>query len=92
MTNNIPTAEEFCKELDDIHGMSDDVIQSHIDFAKLHVEAALKKAAKKAITDDIYVVGSAEDEDRLGEIDFSCLQCNVNEKSILEAYSLENVK
>jgi hypothetical protein len=88
----LPTAKDFCKELDDIHGMSDDVIQSHIDFAKIHVEAALKEAAKKATTNDIYVFGTTEDEDRFAEIDSSTLRCNVNEKSILEAYPLTNIK
>jgi hypothetical protein len=44
--NNIPTAEEFCKALDPIHGESQDVVQSHIEFARLHVEALLEEITK----------------------------------------------
>jgi len=49
MENNIPTAEEFLKDFElgktgkvDI----EDTKQALIEFAKLHVEAALKKASE----------------------------------------------
>jgi len=41
--NKIPTAREFY----DLHE-SDDTVVMMIDFAKLHVEAALKEASEKA--------------------------------------------
>ena len=55
MENNIPTAEEFLKNFNEKEGNIDKlyydsyVKKSMIEFAKLHVEAALKEANEKAI-------------------------------------------
>lgn len=47
-----------------------------IEFAKLHVEKALKQASEKAQI----------------QIDEHDLSCSVNKKSILNAYPLDNIK
>ena len=83
----IPTAEDFLQDSftishfynDKYNRMScfsDDVQKAMIEFAKLHVEAALKEAAEKAL---VYA-------DEGGYSEF------VDESSILNAYSLENIK
>ena len=65
----IPAAEEILnKHLIPTNAM--------IEFAKLHVEAALKKASEKA---EVYA-------DEGGYSEF------VDEKSILNSYSLDNIK
>lgn len=47
--NQIPTAEEFLRQKPFIHGMTrSDQIIAMIEFAKLHVKQALKKASEKA--------------------------------------------
>jgi hypothetical protein len=83
---NIPTAEEFFKEK---YGVSDRIATSNatllaIEFAKMHVEAALKEASNKALLEDEgrYVLG---DEDWHEDL-------VVDKKSILNAYPLTNVK
>jgi hypothetical protein len=48
MENNIPTAEEFYDKKD-INGLPMSFNEKMIEFAKLHVEAALKEANEKAI-------------------------------------------
>ena len=55
MKSNTPTAEEFLKNFNEKEGNIDKlyydsyVKKSMIEFAKLHVEAALKEANEKAI-------------------------------------------
>ena len=51
-----------------------------IEFAKLHVEAALKEASRQAELD--YEEGSCRE----------CGSNKIDEKSILNAYPLENIK
>ena len=77
--NQLPTAQEFLeyrtpKGIDNVYP---DYWEAMIDFAKLHVEAALKKAAKNAYYRDFsgYIRRSDENRD-----------------SILNAYPLTNVK
>jgi hypothetical protein len=83
----IPTASElirlqFCEgEFDEIMdclngSIETDITQAMIDFAKLHVEAALKEASEKAL---VYA-------DEGGYSEF------VDEQSILNSYSLDNIK
>ena len=57
-----------------------------IEFAKLHVEAALKEASEKAVTDYEYAGETGEFDD------ISVYDYFVDKKSILNAYPLENVK
>jgi hypothetical protein len=80
---NVPTAEELYKDTKinpNLDLFSDDVkhlVELMIEFAKLHVQAALKAASKKAtVTRDK---------------EFYTLS-HVNKKSILNAYSIENIK
>ena len=50
MENNIPTAEEFCQSnsLVDKYGKADKLVaEAMIEFAKLHVESALKEQKSK---------------------------------------------
>ena len=57
--SKIPTAKEFLHQSKSLHDMWDNtrgkgewdekaIINSHIEFAKLHVEAALEEAKKKS--------------------------------------------
>jgi len=66
MENNIPTAEEFLKDkLSEIHEeeifedllqkmFTVDISEAMIEFAKLHVEAALKEASEDANMENDY--------------------------------------
>ena len=78
----IPTAAEFLKEYElgntgkiDI----EDAKEAIIEFAKLHVEAALKEASENATT--------FNKPKFKGDINYV-----VDEDSILNAYPLENIK
>lgn len=75
MENRImPTARQFY----DAHD-SDDAVVMMIDFAKMHVEAALKAASEGQIKKDIYMMTE------YGE--------SMNWKeSIMKSYPLENIK
>ena len=85
-TNKIPTAEEFLDnflnkyaipwspEIDKVYGC---INTAMIEFAKLHVEAALKEAEKETVK----------------HISKTILELNMyNKNSILNAYPLENIK
>ena len=79
----LPTAEEFLrKNIDYVLSENDckeDVENAMIEFAKLHVEAALKKASKKAKIIDV-------------GIDYAIMEFVVDKSSILNSYPLENIK
>jgi hypothetical protein len=90
--SKIPAAKEFVMKghllvEDDEH--RDDLVKSHIEFAKLHAKAALKKASEntQAFGNIIY----REDSDKYNEI-IEGVDCVVNKNSILNAYPLENIK
>ena len=84
--SKIPTVEEFFKKYSDNTFLSegyyeylvekDSFKEALIEFAKLHVQAALKEASKKA---QVYA-------DEGGYSEF------VDEDSILNAYPLTNIK
>jgi hypothetical protein len=81
---SIPTAEEFLKEYNNHdHSKSEGCSCRHRDivalreFAKLHVEAALKAASRKAYFRDSNGFVCTTEE---------------NKKSILNAYPLSNIK
>ena len=84
--SNIPTAEDFCKDLQSQYEETGeykmyfaiDIPNKLKEFAKLHVKAALKSASKI----DIYT-------DRDGDGNEYFFQ---NEKGILNAYPLTNIK
>lgn len=72
----IITAEQFLKE-NNVVGMTDLLTPIMIEFAKLHVEAALKVASKNA---------------RLKELEVHLSDGSVDKYSILNSYSPENIK
>jgi hypothetical protein len=86
--DNIPTAEEFLciKGVNDsdmiLSTTIDDVTKTMIEFAKLHVEAALKAAADKAECEEGAIV----------DLGFEIISAGVNEESILNAYPLDLIK
>ncbi len=80
------TAEEFFDE-----GNFNNVTDMLIEFAKMHVQEALKQASEKAFveyidlnTDEIFDYTDVITDDDVG--------VNVNKDSILKSYSLENIK
>ena len=79
------TATEFFDE-----GNFNNVTDMLIEFAKMHVQEALKQANEKAFveyidlnTDEIFDYTDVITDDNVG--------ANVNKESILNAYSLENI-
>lgn len=86
------TANEFKNNW--LNGFELDVNQIEdlmIEFAKYHVQKALKQASEKAFveyidlnTDEIFDYTDVITDDNVG--------ANVNKESILNAYSLENIK
>jgi hypothetical protein len=80
MKNNI-TAEKFRKILLKEKGrISENDLM--IEFAKLHVTAALKKASEESYVDNNHHQGDYFDSDNF----------EVNKDSILNAYDLNNIK
>lgn len=83
---NITTAEEFIINREVKQGFLltnnteelNDIIKSHIEFAKLHVEAALKAASENVKYRE--------------QITMQGVQRTFNVNSILNAYPLENIK
>lgn len=93
----IPTVEKFLRQSKSLHDMWDNtrgkgewdekaIAKSHIEFAKLHVEAALKEASKKATAGQTFVDMGGEFED------IPIYEHYVVKDSILNAYPLENIK
>ena len=82
---NIPTAEELYRDTkinSNLDLFSDDVphlVKLMIEFAKLHVIAALKEASKEAYIEDF---GSMQEG----------TTCVIDKDSILEAYPLTLIK
>jgi len=82
----VKTAKQFYDE-----HYSDDTVVIMRDYAKLHVEAALKAASENAYveyidldTNEIFDYTDVITDDNVG--------ADVNKKSILNAYPLENIK
>ena len=76
--DNMITASEFLDK-----GNFNNTTDMMIEFAKLHVEAALKEASenfKMKIKDDVY------------ELDMNDDWMEVDKNSILNAYPLENIR
>ena len=84
--NNMITAEELLDNIEIWDGVfvhSKNAKQAMIEFAKLHVEQALKQASenfKMKIKDDVHELHMNDD------------WMEVDKNSILNAYSLENIK
>lgn len=97
----IPTAEEFFEEK---YGIADRIFTRNAallakEFAKLHVEAALKAAAQKAQihrkptgegeSSEEYISNSFEGD--LGYEDYIPVEYSIYKESILNAYHLTNI-
>ena len=84
--SNIPTAEEFVNQYD-WENSTLDIASVLKEFAKLHVEAALKAASENA--DAGYtVIALDENEPNIGD----SIEVYVITSSILNAYPLDNIK
>ena len=114
--SKIPTAEEFLHQSKSLHDMWDNtrgrgewdekaIINSHIEFARLHVEACKKEIAEKArikheYQEEIYNFNYCDNFDeglcfmRMDEdgMPFGADIVEVNKDSILNAYPLTNIK
>ena len=81
----IPTARTFLQNLieENNHDSNIDIEDALIEFAKLHVEAALKEASEKAKTKMEWWtdLGGGEHE-----------EITVNKNSIKKSYPIENIK
>jgi hypothetical protein len=80
----IPTAEEFYKQITSCLINHKDIKTAMIEFAKLHVEAALKTADEKATVTPI-------DHEEISEDSWRPVW-GVDSDSILNAYPLTNIK
>ena len=87
--NEIPTALEFISNAHDIS--MENIHYFMIEFAKLHVEAALQEAGEKAYVEFIDLSDN-EIFDYTDVITDDNIGANVNQNSILKAYPLENIK
>ena len=86
--STVPTAKEFY----DAH-YSDDAVVIMRDFAKLHVEAALKEASERSkVRKDTYIMGSGTTEVEQMFNYGNGISHYVDQNSILNAYPLTNIK
>lgn len=86
--SKIPTAKKFLKQFElgntgkiDI----EDAEEAIIEFAKLHVEVALKEASEK-----VEMIANENQDFRLQNC--NCVDYLIDKNSILNVYPLENVK
>jgi hypothetical protein len=82
---DLPIAEEFLQQ-SNVVGMTDLMIPLMIEFAKLHVEQALKEASDNAEADYTYEGFGGEFYDQ------PIYRYFVKKDSILNSYPLENIK
>ena len=92
---NIPTATEFLDK-----GNFNNTTDMLIEFAKLHVEAALEAASEKTLINR-KPTGNGDSSDEeistcfegdLGYEDYIPVEYTINKESILNAYPLTNIK
>jgi hypothetical protein len=86
------TAKEFIENYikENNHDSNIDMEEAMIEFAKLHVNAALKEASDKALVLDMQENDTAEImsvSSEYGEYNFT-----VDKESILNSYPMENIK
>jgi len=99
---NVITAEEFVEnkypffEDLDSGNIWVNIDNLMIEFAKLHVEAALKAASEKAMVEAEPEIGRITVKKEIEISEFDTLKFNyvfgVDQKSILNAYPLTNIK
>ena len=88
------TAEEFLKNNEEYYmeiEESPEIFEMMIEFAKLHVQEALKQASEKAFVEYIDL-NTDEIFDYTDVITDDDVEVNINKDSILNAYHLENIK
>jgi hypothetical protein len=85
---NIPTAEEFMNDIENIAYSQEEMM---IVFAKLHVEAALQAASKNS---QIILAKDwiRKEETILPRQLIAPITIKVEQSSILDAYSFDNIK
>ena len=88
---NLPTAEEFLKEAQSNPTKGWTTHKAMIDFAKLHVKAALKAASEKSYVEYIDLE-TKEIFDYTDVITDDGVGADVNKNSILNSYPLEKIK
>jgi hypothetical protein len=81
---NTTTAKKFLENLieENNHDSNIDLEDALIEFAKLHVEQALKEASEKAQCEEGAIV----------DLGFEIISASVDKQSILNSYSLDNIK
>ena len=85
MTEKIPTAEAFFNQYGGY--TREEMLERAKEFAKLHVQEALKQASEKSLMKDVNEDCHYEDEEgNFPEIYF------IDKDSILNAYGLNNIK
>lgn len=87
MENKILTAEEFYESIDENYEMLSDISHIHrtmIEFAKMHVGAAIQSIVDNVYLDDV--------RDYAGSLVGWVFTKEVNKESIYNAYSLDNIK
>lgn len=94
--NNIPTAEEYLESIggyrtSDGHLYSDYVSpRDLIEFAKMHVQAALEKASKMATVEEPKKITKLMSWNNVSKEDY--IFFDVDKESIKNCYPLENIK
>ena len=89
MKNNIPTADEFFLQN---NGQHQSVSKMMIEFAKLHVEAALEAASCNAILASYDNKANKPGESLFKTITSNDVEWRPCSESILNAYPLKNIK
>jgi hypothetical protein len=79
----IPTAEKFLYSFD-----HNNLPLIMIEFAKLHVEKALKAASEKVVMYDVNDIDNPEEDESGMPYEYY----TVDKDSILNAYTLDNIK
>ena len=88
--SNLPTAEEWLKHFEENAYPNTPISECMIEFAKLHVEAALKAASEN-------ITVMAKNYNGPWKVDFpytidDYTDLHIDKDSILNAYPLENIK
>jgi hypothetical protein len=80
----IPTASQFYQNYieENNHDSNIDIEDALIEFAKLHVESALKAASEQAEAEEGAIV----------DLGFEIISASVDKDSILNSYPLTNIK
>lgn len=93
MKNEIPTAKEYCQlYLFNNKLKKPNLYDAIVAFTKLHVEEALKQAYYSSQLSGYDVEKNKASETRWKTVTCGGVEYSTNQKSIIEAYPLENIK